>query len=93
MNDIVVDRCDQVSRRRFPQADDPLPAQGPGRSKEGSAVGEEVGKTKTDGLNLLAEGLAMEQGWPRRCDRRGGQQGEDKFEEGYRWIARLMLET
>ena len=72
--DIAVDRCDQLSRCRFAQADDPLAAQRPGRSKEGSAVGEKVAETKTDRLNLLAEGLAIEQGWPRRCDRRGGQQ-------------------
>ena len=72
--DIAVDRCDQLSRCRFAQADDPLSAQRPGRSKEGSAVGEKVAETKTDRLNLLAEGLAIEQGWPRRCDRRGGQQ-------------------
>ena len=74
-------------------ADDPLPAQRPGRSEEGSAVADQVAEAKADGFSLLAEGLAFEQGWPRRCDRRGGQQGEEEIGEECRWIARLALET
>ena len=27
------------------------------------------------------------------CDRLGGQQGEERFGEGYRWLSGLMLET
>ena len=93
MADIAVDRGNQLNRYRFPQADDPLTAQRPGSGKEGSAVGEEVGEAKTDRLDLLTKGIAIEQGGPRRCDRRGCQQADKEVGAGYRWIASLMLET
>ena len=78
---------------RSPQANDPPATQRPGSGKEGSAVADDVGEAKTDRLNLLTEGIAVEQGWPRRCDRRGGQHAEKRVGEGYRWIVSLMLET
>ena len=56
-------------------------------------VVEEVGKAKTDRLDLLAKGLAFKQGWPRRCDRRRGQQVGVTVGEGYRLIAGLIFET
>ena len=70
-----------------------MSAQRPGSSKEGIAVVEEVGEAKTDRLDLLAEGLALEQGWSRRCDRRRGQQVGEAVGEEYRRITGLTFET